>query len=57
MLSKPERISDEMATVQMSIRLNEKLRDDLKIHSIKEKIKINDLLVRYIEEGLERDTQ
>lgn len=57
MLSKHERISDEMATVQMSIRLNEKLRDDLKIHSIKEKIKINDLLVRYIEEGLERDTQ
>jgi predicted HicB family RNase H-like nuclease len=55
MLAKHQGTSDKMGTVQMSIRLEEKLRDDLKIHAIQEKIKINDLLVRYIQEGLDRE--
>jgi predicted HicB family RNase H-like nuclease len=48
---------DIMTTVQMSIRLDEELRDKLKIHAINNKVKINDLLVKYLEEGLERESR
>lgn len=41
--------------VQMSMRLPDSLRNDLKIHAITNNEKINDLLVRYMREGLERD--
>jgi len=41
--------------VQMSMRLPDSLRNDLKIQAITNNEKINDLLVRYMREGLERD--
>lgn len=41
--------------VQMSMRLPETLRNDLKIQAISNNEKINDLLVRYMHEGLSRD--
>lgn len=41
--------------VQMSMRLPETLRNDLKIQAISNKEKINDLLIRYMQEGLARD--
>lgn len=47
--------SDTMPIVQMSIRLDEELRNQVKIFAINKGEKINDLLVRYISEGLERD--
>lgn len=46
---------DTMPIVQMSIRLDEELRNQVKIHAINKGEKINDLLVKYISEGLERD--
>lgn len=47
--------SDTMPIVQMSIRLDEELRNQVKILAINKGEKINDLLVKYISEGLERD--
>ena len=41
--------------VQMSMRLPDSLRNDLKIQAITNNETINDLLVRYMREGLERD--
>ena len=48
--------SDSMPTVQMSIRLDEELRNQLKIRAITKGVKINDLLVEYLAAGLKADT-
>lgn len=47
--------NDTMQIVQMSIRLPKTLREDLKIYAIQNDIKINDLLVKYIQEGFDKD--
>lgn len=44
-----------MAIVQMSIRLEDDLRDQLKIKAITKGVKINDLLIGYLSDGLEND--
>lgn len=53
--SSVKEVSDNMPIVQMSIRIDEELRNNLKIHAIHKGIKINDLLTQYLSEGLERD--
>lgn len=49
--------NDTMQIVQMSIRLPKSLREDLKIYAIQNDEKINDLLVKYIQEGFNKDKQ
>lgn len=49
--------NDTMQIVQMSIRLPKSLMEDLKIYAIQNDEKINDLLVKYIQEGFNKDKQ
>lgn len=46
---------EDMPIVQMSIRIDSEIRDQLKITAIKKGIKINDLLVSYLEKGLKKE--
>lgn len=50
-------IMAEVGIVQISARGTVTLRNEVKIMAIKKGITVNDLLLKYIEEGLERDKQ
>ncbi|MEN6553330.1 MAG: hypothetical protein ABFC34_10665 [Methanobacterium sp.] len=41
--------------VQIAMRAEVKLKNEIKIRAIKKRITMNDLLVRYVKEGIERD--
>lgn len=47
----------EVGIVQISARGSIALRNEVKIMAIKKGVTVNDLLLKYIEEGLKRDKQ
>jgi hypothetical protein len=48
---------DKQGTVQMSMRLPVKLRNELKIRAIQRDIGTNDLLIEYLTKGLKDDNE
>lgn len=52
-LSKVKKLVEDI--VQMPVRISRKRRDELKIHAINQGLTLNELLVRYIDEGFRHD--
>lgn len=45
-----------MAKIQKNIRISEELNEKVKIKAVKDKVTASELITRYIEEGLKRDS-